>query len=106
MTRECLKEDDVHSILFNSREPSISLTGGGQTQDIFLPFYNIATMQLYADLNNIYIVYMFPSTKKVPFLSEALLWGLMHLTQSTDHLFIVMFSVGISKSRGNSDSHT
>lgn len=63
-------------------------------------------MQLYADLNNIYIVYMFPCTKKVPFLSEALLWGLVHLTQSTDHLFLVKFSVGISKTKGNSDSHT
>lgn len=37
-------------------------------------------MQLYADLNRVYVTDMFPSTKEVHFLSEALLWDLMHLT--------------------------
>lgn len=91
--------------MFNSREPSARLTGDRETQDIFLPFYSIATMQLYADLNRVYIFYIFPSTKYVPFLSEALLWDLMHLTQSSDHLFLVKFSVGISKGGENSDNH-
>lgn len=63
-------------------------------------------MQSYAELNSVYVFCTFPSTKEVPSLSEALLWDLMHLTQSTDHLFLVRFPVGTFKSRGKSDSCT
>lgn len=62
-------------------------------------------MQSYAQLNCVHVLYMFPSTKEVRFLSETLLWDLMDLPQSTDNLFLVKFSVGAYKSRGNSDSH-
>lgn len=62
-------------------------------------------MQSYAELSYVHMFYMFPSAKEAPLLSENLLWDLTDLPQSTDNLFLVKFSIGAYKSRGNSDSH-